>query len=847
MNKLITYSRVSFFLILTLFVTQSFGVDASWGVKSKFVSLLQEKLQKDPVAKDFFDQDWNIKDITRSASTYTTALNNAIKDKGLFETSTDAQATKLFADLFKFDGAKIIWKPTLTNQNLNAQLTIISTAIKNFILSRQGLTPEKLVKPCCQSDERLKIFSNWVKVDPTKNAVTIENLTNNDATINQALVDIAATLNIIEDSAYYDRVLPAYDQRGVSTDPNNIFANLTNLELRISALEGQKQTFCCSDEECALNCPNATTMTGTTCTINPECKPHPSSIVDLKTDKRKRAENIIKRTISLFPLYTEADFDEQLSWDMSSGNICLSCPKKETVRKTPDSESLEVHYNILIDDEDSELQQYTQPPEKLSILDAYISTLIDSNDPLQRHIIHYASESCAKNQADWLKYVIEHGAQDQVNTARADGNTPLHIIAQQAQKQTCDPTIIQAMIAVLKANGADDTIDNDIDPTTSPNAGTPKNCAIFTTYYSGDTTTEEKLSNGKINQYKNVKNNQFMPAKPDDFIPKTFFEAAITGDYQTMEKQVNVLKKANKLELLNMPDYLDTWQRTALHYATSGCTQGHSKIVKLLVDNGANVNARSSQYYYLDEQGIKSVSGYDTPLHAASGAALLAESQDQTCEEGALAAIVKALLDNKADPHAQNAEGRRAFDISALGLTQNTEASTVLMNYALQSCTALATLIQQHKPIDTDTIGACINALKFIEGTHVNYDEKGNPIYYCTYEKQAPENQKLYFLETIVSQLEGIYGFFNPMVNDCKKSYAFTAQEKSLNNLGLDFIKIMQSTDSSAQTLPALFNTNPNQITDCRRVNCALRLLRVFANMVQPDTALTDTASDQKQ
>jgi hypothetical protein len=168
------------------------------------------------------------------------------------------------------------------------------------------------------------------------------------------------------------------------------------------------------------------------------------------------------------------------------------------------------------------------------------------------------------------------------------------------------------------------------------------------------------------------------------------------------------------------------------------------------------------------------------------------------------------------------------------------------MNYALQPCTVLATVIQQHKPIDVDTIGACINPLKFIEGTHVNYDEKGNPIYYCTYDKQAPENQKLYFLETIVSQLEGIYGLFNPMVTTCPSSYSFTAQEKSLNNLGLDFIKIMQATDSSAQNLPTLFTTYTDANLDCRKVNCALRLLRVIANMVQPDTTLTDTSSDQK-
>lgn len=850
MKKLITYVSKSLFIVaLALCVINAYCADTKWGVKSHFATLLQAKLQSDRIAKDFFDQDWNVKDINRNASTYATALYNAIKDKGLFEASTDAQAIQLFDTLFKLDGTKIIWKNTLTDQNLKDQLAYIATTIQEFITHQQGLTPENLVKPCCQSDERLKIFNTWVKVDPANNTVSIQNLTNDDATINQALVDIAAAINTIEDGAYYDRVLPANDQRGISVDPKNIVTNLANLELRIAALEGQKQTFCCSDEECALNCPNATTMTGTTCTINPECKPHPSSIVDLKAGNRTRAENIIKRAIALFPLFSEADLDEKTNTaDVPAGNICLGCSKRETVTKSSTNDGTdEIKYSILIDDEDSELQQYAQPPEKFSILDGYISTLIDSGDPLQRHIIHYAAEGCAHNQADWLTYIIEHGAQDQVNTSRADGNTPLHIVAQQAQKQSCDPTVIKAMINLLVNKGAETTIDNGLDTTTSPNAGTPADSALFTRYYSGNTAAQDALE--KLTGTKSTKkNNQFMPLKPNDFIPKTFFEAAITGDYKTVENQVNILKKANQLQLINMPDYLDIWQRTALHYAASGCKNGHKDIVKLLVENGANVNAHSSKYYYLDEQGIKAVSGFDTPLHAASGAALIAENQDESCDDKAISTIMQILLDHGADPHAQNAEGRRAFDISALILTQNTEASIVLMNYALKPCTTLAEKIQKkdYAGITLALISECLKSLKFIEGTHVNYDEKGDPIYYYlkAYDAQNTDAYKLYFLETMVSQLEGIYGLFKPLVNNCSGPYAFTAQEKALNNLGLDFIKVMQKSDSSAQDLPGLLSQNMS--TECRKINCALRFLRVVANIVQPDTALTDISSDQK-
>lgn len=853
---------------------------SEWGISSTFGQKLKQNLQKTSI-KNLFNENWELQEDSESAINYKAALNQAIKDKDkseLFsENAKNQSAIAFFKEWFKVDSTKniITWKPEIFDeQTVIKNLISLGNAIKVFLKSQQGLTQDILIEPCCRSEERMLIFKKWVKVDPEKVAVEI-NIKDNDTdeTLNQTLIDIAAAIAKIEDTTYYDKTLPEAKNRGIFADKKYIAINLANLELRIAALEGRAQTFCCSDDECKQNCLGQLTLSRNTCTINPECRPHPTSIVSLSNSSYDRTINIIKRALALFPIYSEADGDEGLTTSQPN-NICLICPRPEAL---PSSEiqdaSEEPDIQALSEQENTEASKnFTRPPSNWDPsshkgstgIDHAISTFYDTDDPLNlgRYAIHYACEECNKgknwDQADWLQHIIDNdnNIDEHINRPRHDGNTPLHIVAQLAQKQECDPAVIKRMIKILLDTGALLKINlhvaNTVDKTTTPNAGTPTDIAIFTSYYSGNTAAEEALTN-KINQYKLLTNTKFMPKKPENFSPKSFFEATILGNDKTVTTQITALNDAlkngtltseEKKQLINMPDYVDLWQRTALHYAAAGCKKSYNSIVQLLLENGANPNAQSIEYDYLD-QAIPVKSGKDTPLHVACSAALLL-NDEEPCDQNVIFMNTQALLKNGANPNIRNAEQNSAYDLSALTNTEtgNSEASIALMNYVLQPCTQLAQDLKNKKNINLDALGKCLNVIPFIEGTHELFDKQGNQTYFCALDPALDPKKsadKLYFIETMITQLEGTYGsLFVPIAQNCALPDP-VKKNQAPNDGNFDFVKIL-SDFIIADNLPTLFTQNsaPDSITKCRIINASLRLLRAIAAIIQPDTSLEE-------
>lgn len=104
--------------------------------------------------------------------------------------------------------------------------------------------------------------------------------------------------------------------------------------------------------------------------------------------------------------------------------------------------------------------------------------------------------------------------------------------------------------------------------------------------------------------------------------------------------------------------------------------KGHSGMVLYLFEKGASVDLHRAAAFGLTErlmallatesESVNTISGFGTPLHEA---ALWAHPE-----------IVQLLLNNGADPHLQNSEGKTALEIVREQLKRDLSATTILIS-----------------------------------------------------------------------------------------------------------------------------------------------------------------------
>jgi len=144
-----------------------------------------------------------------------------------------------------------------------------------------------------------------------------------------------------------------------------------------------------------------------------------------------------------------------------------------------------------------------------------------------------------------------------INKQNKNGESPLHVAV---QKQ-----FLQAVIFILENGASINVLDN--------NSHTPLSLAAL----------QEKT--GAFNAI--IHRTQF---EPDKYIGYAILDAARTDKWEQVEQLIAIANQNN----LDGKTYLDEFQhfknnQTILHYAV---TAGKTDIVKLLLENGANINAR---------------------------------------------------------------------------------------------------------------------------------------------------------------------------------------------------------------------------------------------------------------
>lgn len=135
--------------------------------------------------------------------------------------------------------------------------------------------------------------------EPTCNVATLKNLQTSVPEVNQALSTLASCIAYFDNTSFEHIKSDSSDYclDNPSSDPA---LRLANIELRLAAFEGNQQTFCCSQAECAANCPNADDLMGITCSA--DCKtPHKPGLLTT-LDPTTRIQNVANRILAIKPL-----------------------------------------------------------------------------------------------------------------------------------------------------------------------------------------------------------------------------------------------------------------------------------------------------------------------------------------------------------------------------------------------------------------------------------------------------------------------------------------------------------------------------------------------------------------
>jgi hypothetical protein len=136
-------------------------------------------------------------------------------------------------------------------------------------------------------------------VPPTCDVATISSLQTAVHDTDAALTALATCFDYLDNQSF-NHLAPDnsdYCSDDASQDPA---LRLANLELRLAALEGNTNTFCCSATECSANCPEATGLMGITCSA--DCKtPHQQSLLTT-LDVVPRIQNVANRILAVKPL-----------------------------------------------------------------------------------------------------------------------------------------------------------------------------------------------------------------------------------------------------------------------------------------------------------------------------------------------------------------------------------------------------------------------------------------------------------------------------------------------------------------------------------------------------------------
>jgi hypothetical protein len=135
--------------------------------------------------------------------------------------------------------------------------------------------------------------------EPTCNIAVLQRLQSSVSDVNEALSTLASCIAYF-DATSFEHIKSDNSDYCLDSPSSDPALRLANIELRLAAFEGTQQTFCCSQAECAANCPNANNLMGITC--DADCKtPHKPGLLTT-LDPTTRIQNVANRVLALKPL-----------------------------------------------------------------------------------------------------------------------------------------------------------------------------------------------------------------------------------------------------------------------------------------------------------------------------------------------------------------------------------------------------------------------------------------------------------------------------------------------------------------------------------------------------------------